>query len=83
MVIAGSKLPEIIPTIDRELNRAFRAKRKFYDGFYAIYLSDQYSKDNVIRYLNSNFPDIDTIVTSGTIKKCKEVIGNREIRDKI
>ncbi len=60
--------------MDRDLFRIFRAKRKFYDGTYAIYLTDQFMKEMLIEQLNKIYPEVRTIVTSGTIKKCKVAI---------
>ncbi len=52
----------------------FRARRKFLNGTYAIFLTNQFQKDQVISYIGENYRDVETLVTSGTIKKCKKFI---------
>jgi hypothetical protein len=74
VLVTGNSLDEILPSIDRELLKIFRAKRKFYDGAYAIYLTDQFMKEMLIEHLKKSFPGIKTVITSGTIKKCKAAI---------
>lgn len=65
----------VLPSIEKELFRTFRSKRKYVEGNYAIFLTNQFYKEQVISALNTRFSDVETVVTSGTIKKCKSGIG--------
>jgi len=57
-------------TLSRDLFRNFRCKIKFRSGDYAIYLATQFNKERVINFVES-YGDSRTIITSGTIRKCK------------
>ncbi|KAA8923115.1 hypothetical protein [Thermoplasma sp.] len=59
--------------LSRDLFRNFRCKIRFHEGEYAIYLATQFNKDRVIRFINA-YGDSRTIITSGTIRKCKSMI---------
>ncbi|CAC11996.1 hypothetical protein [Thermoplasma acidophilum] len=57
-------------TLSADLFRNFRCKIKFRSGDYAIYLATQFNKNKVINFIES-YGDSRTIITSGTIRKCK------------
>lgn len=64
----------ILPDIEKELFRKFRIKRKFAEGRYSIFLANQFNRDDVIDFLSEIFPEVQSLVTSGTMKKCKSVM---------
>lgn len=64
----------MLPDLEKELFRAFRVKRKFAEGKYSIFLTNQFNRDKVLDFLAGRFPEIQSIVTSGTMKKCKSVM---------
>lgn len=64
----------LLPLIEKELFRTFRSKRKFIQGNYAIFLTNQFYKQQFIDEIRNRFKDVETVVTSGTIKKCKASI---------
>ncbi|MGP6220177.1 hypothetical protein [Caldiplasma sukawensis] len=60
----------------RDVFRIFGAKKKYDDGKYVIYLTDQFLKEGVLAFVRREYGPV-TIYTSGTIKKCKKVIQER------
>ncbi len=74
IVIHSPKFSSLLPDLEKNLSRMFRARRKFLNGTYAIFLTNQFQKDQVISYIGENYRDVETLVTSGTIKKCKKFI---------
>lgn len=74
VVVYSGKLSDILPTLERELSSVYRARRKYASGDYAIFLTNQFYKDQLIETVRKNFPGAEPIVTSGTMKKCKAVI---------
>ncbi len=73
LVRIGS-LQKRITFIDRELFRLFRAKRKYVEGDFAIYLTDQFTMGPFVSYFNQKINDAETFYVSGTIRKCRKVI---------
>lgn len=63
---------------ESDLNRIFRAKKKFVKGSYAIFLTNQFYRDQLIVYVNEKLPGFQTLLTSGSIKKCKKAVAERE-----
>ncbi len=59
---------------NKDMMQIFRARRKYYDGKYAIYLANQFTKGQIISYFKDNYTGLRTITTSGTMKKCKSFI---------
>ena len=41
--------------VDKNLSRMFRARRKFLNGTYAIFLTNQFQKDQVISYIGMQY----------------------------
>ena len=82
VLVTGSNIASIITRIDRELYQIFRAKRKYFQDRYAIYLTDQRSRDKLLEYIRDRIPEVQTIITSGTIRKCKSYLnkGKDEIK---
>lgn len=81
IVVEGNNLPRLIQSLDRDMMQIFRARRKYYDGKYAIYMANQFTKDQIISYFKNSYTGLRTITTSGTMKKCKSCIavhGNEE-----
>ena len=74
IVLQSHKLSSLLPGLEKDLTRMFRARRKFLNGTYAIFLTNQFQKDQVISYIEENYREVETLVTSGTIKKCKKFI---------
>lgn len=64
----------VLPAMERELSRVFKARRRHVAGSYAVFLTSQYQKDQLIAFVKEKFRDVDTLVTSGTIRKCKKFI---------
>ncbi len=71
----------VLPDLEKELFRAFRAKKRFAEGKYSIFLATQLNRDRVIEFAGDRFPEVQSIVTSGTMKKCKSVMN--EHREKL
>lgn len=63
-----------LPNLEKELFRMFRSKRKFAEREYAIFLTNQFYKEQFIEFVRSRFPTVEPVTTSGTIKKCKSVM---------
>ncbi len=74
IVIYSSSMEDLIKQLDRDLFSMFRAKRKYLEGPYAIFLTDQFRKNRLIEFINSKNWDVSTLLTSGTILKCKKFI---------
>lgn len=72
----------ILPNLEKELFKAFRSKRRFAEGKYSIFLANQFNRDDIIDFLKSRFPEIQSIVTSGSIKKCKAVMNEHNKKSK-
>lgn len=60
-------------SLDSILQRSFRSRRKFTTGRFAVYLTNQFLKSAVIAEINKT-GRFRTIRTSGSMKKCKEII---------
>lgn len=60
----------------KDVFRIFGAKKKYDDGKYVIYLTDQFLKEGVIAFIKREYGPV-TIYTSGTIKKCKKFIQDK------
>lgn len=69
----------ILPDLEKNLYREFGAKRRFAQGAYSIFLSNQFSKDQLIEFVGERYKGVYTIITSGTIKKCKSVMENHKL----
>lgn len=67
-------MDSVLPTLERELFRTFRSKRKFSEGKYAIFLTNQFYKEQFLELIGKRFTNVETVITSGTIKKCKSAI---------
>ncbi len=52
---------------------------KFIEGRYAIFLSDQFSKNEACSTILHEFNDIGVITVSGTIRKCKKIMKDHSI----
>ncbi|WP_297217935.1 hypothetical protein [Thermoplasma sp.] len=68
--------------LSRDLFRTFRCKVKFHHGDFAIYLATQFNKDRVIQFINS-YDGSRSIITSGTIRKCKKKMQNESLKEKL
>lgn len=78
ILIHSDNMGSIAGYMEKELHRVFRARRRYVDGNYAIFLTNQFYRDQVVEYINSNIRGARTVVTSGTIKKCKSRIASME-----
>ncbi|MCW6168689.1 MAG: hypothetical protein LVQ96_02650 [Thermoplasmatales archaeon] len=77
VLVYSSSLDSVLRQMDSNLTK-LGCKRKFRNNFYAIYLANQYNRDDVIDSINM-IDNVRTIITSGTIKKCKDVM-NEDIK---
>ncbi|MEM0158477.1 MAG: hypothetical protein QXV22_00010 [Thermoplasmataceae archaeon] len=59
--------------LDYILAKNGNAKRKFTSGRFAVYLTNQFLRENVTDTINKT-QKFRTLVTSGTIRKCKKTI---------
>lgn len=64
--------------VEKDLNRVFRARRKYVEGDYCIFLTNQFYKKQFIDYVRDEMDGWETLVTSGSIKKCKSMIARRK-----
>ena len=74
VLVRIGNLQKRLSFIDRELYRLFRAKRKYMEGNYAIYLTDQFTMGPFVSYFNQKINEAETLYVSGTIRKCRKVI---------
>jgi len=74
IVVYSSSMDGLKNRLESDLFSMFHAKRKYLDGPYAIFLTDQFKKKRVIEFINSKNRDVSTLITSGTILKCKKFI---------
>ncbi len=72
ILVYSSSMEIIIRQLEKDLFSVFHAKKKFVEGSYAIFLTDQFKKKRLIEYINSKSPEVTTLITSGTILKCKK-----------
>ena len=82
VLIYGENLQGALAGLDRELFRIFRSKRKYVEQNYAIYLTNQFNRDSLVQFVNTRIKGVSTIITSGTIKKCKNEMSDHRIRTK-
>ncbi len=78
IVVHSENLSLVLREIEATLRRVFRTKRKYMEGDYCIFLTNQYYKDQFINYVRDNMDGVETLITSGSMKKCKHLIS--EIR---
>ena len=78
ILVYSDNLQSRIKHIDSDLYRVFRARRKYIRGNYAIFRTNQYYRDQFIEYVKNEMPGVETITTSGSMKKCKEAITARK-----
>ena len=76
VLVYSSSMEDIISQLERDLFSVFRAKKKYVEGPYAIFLTDQFKKKRLIEYVNSSSRDVTTLITSGTVLKCKKFIAS-------
>lgn len=74
VAVYSERLASVLPALEKELFRTFRSKRKYLEGKYAIFLTNQFYRDQILETIRNNFKGVETIITSGTIRKCKSVI---------
>ncbi|BAB59934.1 TVG0793261 [Thermoplasma volcanium GSS1] len=72
-IVVYSETPELLSDA---LFRKFRCKTKFRKENFIIVLASQFNKDKVINYINSEIIGSRTLVTSGTMRKCKAYIND-------
>ncbi len=83
IVLYSPKLQPMLQSLDRDLSKLFRAKRKHINGPYAIYLTSQFQKDQLISYVKENYSQVKPLITSGTIRKCKKfIVGHSDSPEK-
>lgn len=74
IVLYSPKMATLLPALEKDLSKFFRARRKHVNGPYAIFLTNQFMKDQFISFVKQNYGSVEPLVTSGTIKKCKKFI---------
>jgi hypothetical protein len=79
VLVYSSSMENTIRHLERDLFSVFHAKKKFVDGSYAIFLTDQFKKKRLIDYINSKGPEATTLITSGTILKCKKFMASHSL----
>jgi|YelNatPaOPRAMG01_1025707.scaffolds.fasta_scaffold12914_5 hypothetical protein len=79
VLIYSGSMDNEIKRLERDLFSVFHAKKKFVDGPYAIFLTDQFKKKRLIDYVNSKYPESTTLITSGTILKCKKFMASHSV----
>lgn len=79
VLVYSSSMEDIIRKLEKDLFSVFHAKRKFLEGSYAIFLTDQFKKKRLIEYINSKTPEVSTLITSGTILKCKKFMASHSV----
>jgi hypothetical protein len=76
VLVYSSSMEDIIQQLEKDLFSFFHSKRKFLEGPYAIFLTDQFKKKRLIEYINSKSPEVVTLITSGTVLKCKKFMAS-------
>ena len=74
ILLHSKKMTPVLANLEKELFSVFRSKSKFADKEYAIFLTNQFNKNKFIEFIRHGFPTVETVVTSGTIKKCKTIM---------
>jgi hypothetical protein len=65
--------PEKAKSMEKQLFRLFRCKRKYHEHPYLIFLTNQFQREDVVAFINRD-PSFRTLTVSGTIRKCKKVM---------
>ncbi len=65
-------MQSILPSLEKDLVKMFRARRKHVNGPYVIFLTNQFQRDQVVSLVKQSHKDVESLITSGTIKKCKK-----------
>ncbi|WP_393970958.1 hypothetical protein OXIME_001203 [Oxyplasma meridianum] len=76
VLVYSNSMEDIIQQLERDLFAVFHAKKKYIGGQYAIFLTDQFKKKRFIEYVNSYGHGAVTLITSGTILKCKKFMAS-------
>lgn len=79
ILVFSRKIDSVLPGLERELFRTFRSKKKFSGGNYAIFLTNQFYKEQIIGFIKNRFSSVETLITSGTLKKCKTVMNSHKM----
>ena len=79
ILLYSKEMTPVLANLEKELFRVFHSKRKYAEKEYAIFLANQFNKDEVIDFIRNGFPSVETVVTSGTVKKCKAVMESHKI----
>ena len=73
LVSYGDNIEELLK-MENSLNRLFNIKRKFKSEGVYIFLTDQFKKQKICSYIETNFTGMTIETVSGTIKKCKSIM---------
>ena len=63
----------------RSIERATAARLKFTEGKYAIFLSDQFRKNEACSTISHEFSGVSVVTVSGTIRKCKRIMKDHTV----
>ena len=58
----------------RAIEKATATRLKFVEGKYAIFLSDQFRKNEACSTISHEFSGVSVVTVSGTIRKCKRIM---------
>ncbi len=83
MILYSESMQNSLKSIEQDLGRVFRAKKKFSDGNYCIFMTSQYYKEQLISYIKDNLDGVESLITSGSIKKCKDFIRNHASQEPV
>lgn len=78
ILLHSDNLQSRLKIIESSLYRVFRARKKYVNGNYAVFRTNQYYKDQLMDYVMREMQGVETIITSGSMKKCKETIIKRK-----
>lgn len=76
IVVRIENLPSRLKQVESTLYRIFRSRKKYVEGDYAIFRTNQYYKEKFIDYVQKEIDGAETLITSGSMKKCKETISS-------
>ncbi len=63
----------------RAIEKATATRLKFVEGKYAIFLSDQFRKNEACSTISHEFSGVSVVTVSGTIRKCKRIMKDHTV----
>lgn len=74
IVVRIEDLPSRLRQVESALYRVFRARRKYVEREFAVFRTNQLYKEKFIDFVRAEMDGVETVITSGSMKKCKRVI---------